>query len=300
METVQAAEATSSTTPKHGPDTSSIKNLSESYDFIVIGGGTSGLVIASPPGVSTAETLLRDPTLIQQLLERYQRDRSGPPRNFTSDSAMILLPEMLDAQNNPPNNNSSLSFLESLLEKKFDKETKSDILYEQVTLNLLAKSDSKTAHYFLAKTQFNISSVPSIKTWTQPSTLGNFFSLFASLNHPFSLSNVKITSPDVRDPPAIDPRYLSHPLDLEILARHVLFMSTILRTPPFSSFFKEGGKRIPSHAFKKGMESPGIEEAREIVSDTLISNYHPAGTSAMGGKDEGGVIDERLRALIKI
>lgn len=34
-------------TPSHPPDTSSISSLSDSYDFIVIGGGTAGLCLAA-------------------------------------------------------------------------------------------------------------------------------------------------------------------------------------------------------------------------------------------------------------
>lgn len=36
-----------SATPNHPTDTSSIDGLSEQYDFIIIGGGTAGLVVAA-------------------------------------------------------------------------------------------------------------------------------------------------------------------------------------------------------------------------------------------------------------
>ena len=56
-------------------------------------------------------------------------------------------------------------------------------------------------------------------------------------------------------------------MDAEILARHIQLVSRLLNTPPLSKFFKEGGKRIPTHACP-GMEKEiGIEEAKKVVRD---------------------------------
>jgi choline dehydrogenase-like flavoprotein len=52
----------------------------------------------------------------------------------------------------------------------------------------------------------------------------NFITLLAAQNHPFSKGNVHITSASAKDKPAVDPKYLSHPLDMEMMARNVQFL----------------------------------------------------------------------------
>jgi choline dehydrogenase-like flavoprotein len=96
------------------------------------------------------------------------------------------------------------------------------------------------------------------------------------------------------DQPTIDPRYLSHPMDIEILARLVQFIPTLISTKPLSTFFKLNGRRIPTDAFTPEQPVPTIEDAKQYVRDTLFSNYHLAGTCRMAGRDNGGVVDNRL------
>src|SRR6202012_4265893 len=115
----------------------------------------------------------------------------------------------------------------------------------------------------------------------------NYFTLFTSLNHPFSRGSVHINSALPTDKPTMDPAYLSHPMDLELLARHVQFFSVLISTPPLSRFFKKGGKRIPTYAFPNGTEAPTLDEAKELVRRTLLSNYHPMGTCAMMKRELG-------------
>lgn len=81
-------------------------------------------------------------------------------------------------------------------------------------------------HHFMAKLQFNVR-----LTWKEISTPkddGNYFMMFTSLNHPFSRGHVHINSCDPTAKPTLDPKYLSHPVDLEVVARHIQFYFVIL------------------------------------------------------------------------
>lgn len=118
---------------------------------------------------------------------------------------------------------------------------------------------------------------------------GNYISIVAMLMHPFSRGNIHITSSDPEAQPRIDPKYLSHPLDLEMLAGAIEFIKVIAKTPPFADLLKPNGRRIPS------VEGDGSEEAKRIVRERLFTAFHPSGTCAMLPCEKGGVVDSRLR-----
>lgn len=122
-----------------------------------------------------------------------------------------------------------------------------------------------------------------------PSTPSNFKTLFASLSHPFTRVSVHIKSADPTGEPEIDPKYLSRPLDNELLARHVQFMEKLIRTEPLASNLKKDGKRIPSEKHIDNLES-----ARTLSPETIRSGFHPIGTCAMMPKPLGGVVSERF------
>jgi choline dehydrogenase-like flavoprotein len=240
-------------------------------------------------GVPTADAVLRDRKIFQSLLESYQKDRSGPLGQFFADSAQVSLPETFG-----PDGKNFLHRLLQQVSPDLSTQTPYDKLQEEVLLDHLSKDDGATIHYFMAKVQFNTGAT-TFKELSIPKSDGNYFTLFASLNHPFSRGNIHINSPSPTDKPTLDPKYLSHPMDLELLARHIQFFSVLLSTPPLSDFFKPGGRRVPTDAFPNGTEAPSLEEAKDLARRSLISNYHPMGTCAMGKRDIGGVVDERLR-----
>lgn len=118
---------------------------------------------------------------------------------------------------------------------------------------------------------------------------GNYTSIVAVLNHPLSRGVVHINSPNPKDQPTIDPRYFSHPLDLELHGRHTQWLETIAATKPMALLLKKDGRRI--HA-EKPVHS--LEDAKRVVEETFISHYHVTGTCSMLPKELGGVVNERL------
>ncbi|KAI4602864.1 hypothetical protein KJ359_008084 [Pestalotiopsis sp. 9143b] len=119
---------------------------------------------------------------------------------------------------------------------------------------------------------------------------GKHVSVAIELSHPLSRGSVHITSASAflagtNDGLSVDPRYLSHPLDLEVLARQLRFAEdAVLRTEPIARLLKPYEWRFGD-----------LDAAREYVRRTADGAYHYTGTCAMMPREMGGVVDNRLR-----
>ncbi|KAI1076640.1 hypothetical protein F5B20DRAFT_593906 [Whalleya microplaca] len=122
------------------------------------------------------------------------------------------------------------------------------------------------------------------------SSTGNFFTICAALLFPLSRGSVHINSANPEDKPTIDPRYLEHPLDLEVLARHLRYIDTIVRTEPLSRYLKPNGRR--SNGAPTDLND--LEEAKQYVKKAALSCWHPTSSCAMLPRDRGGVVDPKL------
>ncbi|KAK5629115.1 hypothetical protein RRF57_004830 [Xylaria bambusicola] len=100
---------------------------------------------------------------------------------------------------------------------------------------------------FLAQTNLHEGSKSFVGSQLLP---GNYISLECIQAHPFSRGSSHISSADIVAVPEINPGYLSHPTDQEILARHLQSLETVLRSSEhLSKFLKPEGKRNHPDAF---------------------------------------------------
>ena len=88
---------------------------------------------------------------------------------------------------------------------------------------MLVDPKESTSFYGLGPSQMHVSSErkKSMGQAYSQQFPGNYITIMAGLNHPLSRGRVHISSKDPRAKPTIDPGYLSHPVDLELLARSV-------------------------------------------------------------------------------
>ncbi len=235
-------------------------------------------------GIPTAD-ILRDPKIFAAAVEEYNKSKTGLLTSGTYCSAFMPIVDFLQ-QDGPAQ-------LSTLLDQHLRPDAPSTFPAQKQQYELLRamlqSRDDASIHYCLFASQVNVEAGSAVSKFASPITEGNYVTLLAALNHPFSRGSVHIASPDVKDKPIIDPKYLSHPLDNEILARHVQYMETIIRTEPLASLLQKDGRRIPAD-----MHVETLEEARKVGPRTIISNFHPTGTCAMMPRDLGGVVDERL------
>lgn len=110
---------------------------------------------------------------------------------------------------------------------------------------------------------------------------GNYASIGCIQTLSFSRGMSHISSSDPGAKPDIDPGYFSHPLDLELMACHLLTCLKVQAAEPISSNFKPDGKRNREKVFIETHE-----DAKQYLIDTAKTTYHCCGTCSTRPKDQ--------------
>ncbi|KAI3320525.1 GMC oxidoreductase [Xylariaceae sp. AK1471] len=233
-----------------------------------------------------------EPEFMQVLMQMYQEHKAGPlaSQSLTSYAYMPIMSEVLE-QLEPG--------LQTSLEKfvaQIDGEPKSEVErqhFNRIKSNLSSSSpfDAATASLFMLPPQVKLHGGPKQSGMTRDPKPSNFISLGASLQQPLSRGTSHISSLDPSAPPTIDPRYFSHPLDIELYARHIIGIEVLAKTAPLSNYLKAGGRRAqPGEPYVDT-----LEKGKAYVRQATLTNIYPVGTCAMLPRDSGGVVDERLK-----
>lgn len=226
--------------------------------------------------------VLRDPKVLGALVELYSKNGgAGPLGQSTISVAYVPLTDengVLSVDARAELLASHGSYNGSLSQKEVE-----------LLQAMLRQSDEPAVQYLLFPFQINVTEQPSaVLDVITPQRPENYITIMTILNHPFSRGSVHITSKDVDVRPEWEPNYMSHPLDIEILARNVQFVEKIVATEPLKKVFKPEGLRNPN------IVGDSLERAKEIVRQAQISVFHVSGSCSMRPKDQGGVVDERL------
>ncbi|KAL7822819.1 GMC oxidoreductase [Trichoderma gracile] len=223
---------------------------------------------------------LRDPNVLGALLQQFQDGGKGPLGQSNISVAYVPLADGAGVCSE----DAKRSLFTSHSEHAQTPEAK-------MLCKLLQGPDEPAVQYFLFPSQTHtvIDKPSSMADYLLPTSPENYLTVMTMLNHPFSRGSVHITSADIDELPRWDPQFNSNPLDLEISARHVQFVELLLRTAPFSDLFKPGGARIPH------LKGDTPDHAREIVRQSQVCCFHPSCSLAMKPREQGGVVDSRLR-----
>lgn len=153
---------------------------------------------------------------------------------------------------------------------------------------MILYSHESTVEYLLAPAQMNVTQSGAVAMLDEEAKSADYVTIFASMSHPFSRGSVHITSQDSKVKASIDPQYVSHSLDEEFAARHLIFLERIVGTEPLASALKTDGRRI-----SQAVDLTKIETAKDMVhSDFTI--YLPCGTCPMMPREIRGVVDPSL------
>ena len=242
----------------------------------------TGISFEANDGVMTGDSLMcQEPEAIAAATDMYQNYKAG--RLTVGGIGSHAFKPMPDS--NPVSGISAK--LQDLLQQH-PSDAKNKLQYDAIC-KILQQPDEGTGALFMFLAQANLHNDDTAKDYRQNLQPGSFISLGACQAHVFSRGSSHIVSDKLSEAPNIDLRYLSHPLDLELLARHVQFLERLARSPPLTDYIKPSGKRNHSTAYVEDLAA-----AKDYVRTTALSAYHPAGTCAMLPRNEGGVVDSRL------
>ncbi|QSZ30071.1 hypothetical protein DSL72_004591 [Monilinia vaccinii-corymbosi] len=105
--------------------------------------------------------------------------------------------------------------------------------------------------------------------------------------HPLSRGSVHITTDNPYVPPAIDPRYCSNPLDLEILTDALMFNNKLVKTKSM--------KLLQPNPYYPFLPNVTPETLIPSISSGLRTEFHGSGSTSMMPREMGGVVDPDLR-----
>ncbi|KAB8264675.1 hypothetical protein BDV32DRAFT_135116 [Aspergillus pseudonomiae] len=222
--------------------------------------------------------IARDPNVIQSLVELDEKTRAGP---LTGMPLSVAYLPIVDHDGQIPRERVDDLLTRYLDSPQAEQVSRGRQLQYNILRQMLQDDQTASAQYMFLNAQVNV------KSGALPE---NYISIMVLRNHPFSRGSIHIRSANPGEKPVYDPKYLSHPLDLEILARHTQFLDRIASTEPFSSLLKPGA-RVPEAA----VDLADLEKAKEVVTDRLFHDFHPVGTCAMMPAELGGVVDPQLK-----
>ncbi len=243
-----------------------------------------GLSCETQDNIPTHDEVLRSPELQKAALLEYERSRTGRLSEGGAYSFAFTPLQMLET---PSETQELVEMVESWVEEESNPSL-------QVQYSIIQKPiespNEATATTFLLRSQRHRDR-ESLPKGTPPVVDGNYVTVVAMLAHPFSRGSCHISS-NPSHQPEIKFNYLSHPLDTEVLARHMLLIERLFQQPTFSAMTKPQGNRLP-RSFPYPISS--LEDAKQILPINAATNYHPCSTCSMMREDLGGVVDEQVR-----
>ena len=134
-------------------------------------------------------------------------------------------------------------------------------------------------------TQFHVSTLSADMAGGKVHPFSGFTFSVCQLR-PESRGHVRLRSPDPLEPPAMQPHYLSTPLDRQTTLAGVRAARAIAATPAMKPYVER--------EFKPGAQIEGDDALLEFCRNTGATIFHPTGTARMGS-DPLAVVDARLR-----
>ena len=246
----------------------------------------SAVVYELGPGIMSLDSLFQDPALLKEHQKMYAEEHSGATSGCVSLTGYISY----SSQTNDAE-------LEQKITKVFSPQfangqsSSQNMVFQgkqnEAIIARMRGPESADIQLFGTPANFNILKGHSNcgRLMSGPPEGGNAcFSITASNMYPMSRGSVHIKSSNPLEAPLIDPGFLSHPVDVDVLAAGVAFADRVFRSA-----------RVKDQVTRRIDPPPEVDlqdrdAARNFVRERITTYHHALGTCAMGQ-----VVDERLR-----
>ena len=228
----------------------------------------------------------RDPNIIGRAIQEYAQHRTGLLATPSINSfAFIPYTAILS----PTERSQAAKEIDGMLANLGTEELRPGLAkqYQLIREGLLDEDETSIQLLLFIGGIFEKQYYTTIRERPHP---GKYITIGSCLQHPFSRGDVHIRSSDPSVYQAVNPRYLSHPLDLKMRSKHVLQIPKILTTEPLALSLKDHGK-----ALQPGYPVLTNDNVEAFVRDNCNTKYHPIVTCSMLPRDEGGVVDPELK-----
>lgn len=230
--------------------------------------------------IETADVSARDPTIIEAAKKLYEAEHIGRLAEGAAYSFSYL---PLKAFNSEEEERELTALVNKILLDTSPTVSKGlKAQYDIIKRIIFDPKEASSTVFMTRKQRYTTSTAPAP---------GNYMTILAMLSYPFSRGSSHITTADPDEYPEIKINYLEHPLDAEILSRHIIQIGQMLEQPILSALLKPDGNTLPSGFPRHGKS---VEEVTRFIRQYGATNYHPVGTCAMMGEDLDGVVDENL------
>ncbi|TPX09098.1 uncharacterized protein E0L32_001639 [Thyridium curvatum] len=225
---------------------------------------------------ATSLDILRDPAVLQAAVAELTSAGDG------------LLARTVASQAFTPLVHASGAMDAHATQNLFEQHLSAPSKEQEILRSVFEDPENPVLHFIFGPGQVSVPRT-SFREFYNQSAPENYLTIMLLPAHPFSRGGVHITSDRLEDQPAWDPRYNSEAIDMEIAARGVMFVEKLITTKPFSDLIRDGGKRMPD------IIANDLEKAREVVRQRETPAMHATGSCGMRPRQQGGVVDERLR-----
>lgn len=119
----------------------------------------------------------------------------------------------------------------------------------------------------------------------------NYATVSTALITPLSRGTIDISSADMADPPVINPNWLTHPADQQVLIAGYKRVRQMFNSSAMKPILM-GSEYFPGEKIQTD------EEILNIIKQTVSTVYHAAATCAMGrSSDMHAVVDSKARVI---
>jgi choline dehydrogenase len=238
----------------------------------------------------TAEAIARNPEVMQQAMEAYIQHKAGP---FASPPTTTAFASLEKLQSDFPN---AEQHIKALVDHYATKHPESDLAGRNALLaRQLLDPKEAVCQVVTLQTGADATKVSTPSKVFPSEEPGMWLAIAACSTRSLSRGSVHINSADPTAHPTIDPKYFTHPLDLDMMARSVLHCMSFTSVEPLASCFRRNQDGSVVSAESGGKLPTTLDEAKEYVRRNTATEYHPVGTCAMLPREKGGVVDSELK-----